>query len=66
MNNILKDFLPEPKRQGVWNFYNPKNLYITDEQIYAYLDLMGEKTYASKFHDKTEILISKNTDSIIE
>lgn len=52
---LLQDFKPEIGQRGVWNFYNPKNLYLTDPQGKAYLQLMGDKHYSSQFHDKTEM-----------
>lgn len=65
MNYCLDDIQKEPGRHGVWNYYNPKNLYLTDEQSKAYLDLMGVETYASKFHDKTTQLIEENVELLI-
>lgn len=63
---LLKDLVPEPNRKGVWNFYNPKNLYLTDLQGELYLKLMGDSRYSSKFHDTTEMLIGKNAERIAD
>lgn len=61
---LLRDLKKEPGRTGIWNFYNPKNLYLTDAQGKAYLEMMGDPRYASKFHDKTETLISEHAAEI--
>ena len=64
INLLVKDLKRESGRTGVWNFYNPKNLYLTDAQGKAYLELMGDHRYASKFHDKTELLIAQHSEKI--
>ena len=61
---IIKELQQEKKRKGYWNLYNPKNLYITDAQGQAYLDIMDNETYSSSFHDKTHILIEENISAI--
>jgi len=63
---LLQDIREDPERSGVWNFYNPKNLYLTDSQSKIYLELMGDIRYSSRFHDKTETLIKTNSKKIID
>ncbi|MFH1654898.1 MAG: L-histidine N(alpha)-methyltransferase [Pseudomonadota bacterium] len=64
--DILEDLVLDPERPGVWNFYNPKNLYLTDSQGKLYLELMGDDRYTSRFHDPAEILIKNNSERLVD
>lgn len=65
-NELLDDIKKDTDRAGVWSLCNPKNLYLTEMQGKAYLELMRLKQYSSKFHDKIEILIKDNIDTLLK